>query len=94
MTAAAAVAAADPTGALIQYGALGILAALGVLAVRVLFTQLNANATREQARADRLEEELRKANADLQDKVLPVLAAAQQVMTSAMDVIRDERRSG
>lgn len=89
---AATTATIDPTGSLVQFGALGILAALAVAAVRVLFTQITANAERDRLRADRLEEELRKANTDLQDKTLPALAAAQQVITSAMEMLRDERR--
>ncbi len=93
MLAVVTAAAADPTSSLVQFGALGILAALAVAAVRVLFTQITANAERDRARADRLEEELRKANADLQDKTLPALASAQQVITAAMDMLREDRRT-
>lgn len=90
----AALAATDPTGGgLLQYGAIGILALLALAAVRVLFRQANEAAARDRARADRLEEELRKANAAMQDKALTTLAAATQAIQAALEVLGDERRS-
>lgn len=79
-----AAVAGDPAGQLVQYGALGLLALLAILAVRVLFTQQTAAAARDQARADRLEQELRAQTAVVQDKVLPVLS-------SAIELIREMR---
>lgn len=84
--------AADTGGVLLQYGAIGAIALLALLAVRVLFSQITSNAAADRARADRLEEELRRTNADIQDKVLVTLAAAQQAISVALETMREDRR--
>lgn len=87
--------AADPASELLQYGALGLLAMLAIYAVRVLFTQQTAAAERDRARGDRLEEELRASNAAMQEKVLPVLSAAIELIRDqerAIELIRDQER--
>jgi hypothetical protein len=80
--------------ALVQYGALGVLALCAVIAVRVLFQQITANALKDRERADRLEEQLRAVNASLQDKALPAIVAATATISAAMDVLRrgEDRR--
>ena len=83
---------ADPTAALVQYGAVGLIALLALGAVRVLFSQITSNAAADRARADRLEEELRRTNSDIQDKVLVTLAAAQQAISVALETMREDRR--
>lgn len=81
----------DVTGALIEYGALGLLAILLVIAVRVLFARVAAAADAERARADRNEEELRKLHAAVQEKYLTTLAEATRVMGEALTQMREDR---
>lgn len=84
MTVLVAQAASDATGSLLQYGAVGIVAVLALLAVRVLFTRLTAQLDRETARADRLEQELRALNAKVQEDFVPVLVDATRALASAL----------
>lgn len=78
--------------ALIQYGALGVIAALALGAVRVLFQrEVNAHDL-ERQRADRLEEELRKLNNTIQDRYIVTLAEATRVMGEVLDYLRRENR--
>lgn len=79
----------DPVGALLQYGALGILAALSILAVRVLFAEQRKAHDREQQRADRLEQELRQLNKDVQELVMPAVTKSTEAITEAMRLFRD-----
>jgi hypothetical protein len=69
---------------LIQYGAIGIIALLALAAVRVLFARVTAAADQERARADRLEEELRKLNADIQERYLTTLSEASRAIAAAL----------
>lgn len=83
----------DPTGgSLLQYGAIGILATFAIVVARVLFKQNSENAARDRARADRLEEELRKTNQAIQDKALTTLSAATHAITAALEVLGDGRK--
>lgn len=75
---------------LLQYGALGVLALVGILAAKVMFDRLqNANETlreyyqNEKERADRLEEELRLLNQTMRTDYVTVLASASQAMLDA-----------
>jgi hypothetical protein len=80
------------TSALIQYGALGIIAALALAAVRVLFQrEVNAHDL-ERQRADRLEEELRRLNTTVQDRYVTTLGDATKVMSEVLDYLRREDR--
>ena len=80
------------TSALIQYGALGIIAALALAAVRVLFQrEVNAHDL-ERKRADRLEEELRRLNTTVQDRYVTTLGDATKVMGEVLDFLRREDR--
>lgn len=68
----------------IQYGALGVIALLALLAVRVLFARVTATADLERARADRLEEELRKLNATVQERYVTTLSEATRAIAAAL----------
>lgn len=82
------------TTALIQYGAVGLLAILALGAVRVLFQREVQAHDAAQKRADRLEEELRQHNATVQERYLTTLAEATRVMSDVLETVRsrDERR--
>ncbi len=78
---------------LVQYGAIGIIAFLALLAVRVLFARVTAAADLERQRADRYEEELRKLNADIQERYLTTLSEATRAISAALaDHQRDVKR--
>lgn len=78
---------------LLQYGALGVVALLCLIAVRVLFARVTATADLERARADRLEEELRKLNADIQERYLTTLSEATRAISAALaEQHRDVKR--
>ena len=59
------------TPALVQYGALGVLALFALIATRVLFQQVQKDKERETERADRNEEALREANRAMQERLIP-----------------------
>ena len=73
----------------IQYGALGIIASLALLAVRVLFARVTATADLERARADRLEEELRTLNATIQERYVTTLSEATRAISAALAQQKD-----
>ena len=80
----------DPaTGVLVQYGAVGVVALLALLAVRVLFTKLTATIDRETERADRLEEELRKLNETVRSEYVNAITDANRAIA---DVLAEVRR--
>lgn len=86
-----------PEDVLLQYGALGVLAALALAAVRVLFARVSAHAKSETDRADRLEAEVRRLNDMIQTQYITTLTQATVAMSEAFDAIREinnERRSG
>lgn len=68
----------------IQYGALGVIALLALVAVRVLFARVTATADLERARADRLEEELRKLNLAVQERYVTTLSDATRAISAAL----------
>lgn len=81
-------AAGDPvTGVLVQYGAVGVIAILGILVSRVLFNRLNQALDRETARADRLEAELSKLNETVRTEYVTTLATAAQAIQNANDAV-------
>lgn len=84
---------------LLQYGAVGLIAILALLAVRILFKKTDEAYREATARANRLEAELQKLNDTVQQQYLTVLAQATAAMSEAFDVIkaadgtkRDKRR--
>jgi type II secretory pathway component PulJ len=82
---------ADPLNSLLQYGALGMLALFSLLAVRVLFSQETKAHELDRARADRLEQELRQLNKDVQELVMPAVTKATEAITEAMRLLREHR---
>ena len=76
----------DPAFA--QFGAIGILAALAVAAVRVLFKeQVEAN-KREKERGDRLEQELLRLNEAIRGQYLTTIGDATRAIGDAIAVVR------
>lgn len=82
----------DVSATFVQYGALGVIAFLALIAVRVLFQREVKALDHERGRADRLEEELRKLNATIQDKYVGTLSEATRVMGDVLDSLKDNRR--
>lgn len=69
---------------LAQYGALGFVALLAVAAVKVLFGREVQALDLERKRADRLEAELAKANAAMQELCVGTLAEATRAISNAL----------
>lgn len=78
--------AADTSSVFIQYGALGAVALLALGAVRVLFQREVKALDLERARADRLEDELRKQNSAIQERYMSTLAEANRVMGDLLEM--------
>jgi hypothetical protein len=76
----------------LQYGAVGILAAVAMLAARVMWNRLLDAIDRERARADRLEEQLRKQNELIQERFVVTLQESSRAIQEAMTVVRERRR--
>lgn len=78
-----------------QYGAVGVLASAAMFWAWTLYKQAQDNMKRERDRADRLESEIAKLNADIHGKYIPVLTRVTDVM---QDFLRsasyDDRRRG
>lgn len=85
-----AQAGTDPLNSLLQYGALGMLALFALLAVRVLFSQETKAHELDRARADRLEQELRQLNKDVQELVMPAVTKSTEAITEAIRLLRDK----
>jgi hypothetical protein len=83
------IAGPDPVSAvLIQYGAVGAVAIMALAAVRVLYLRMADALEREQARADRYEEELRKLNETVRTEYLVTLAKATEAISDALAAVR------
>lgn len=80
--AAASSTGIDISQPLVQYGAVGILASAAMFWAWTLYKQAQDNMKRERDRADRLEAEIAKLNADIHGKYIPVL-------TRVTDVLQD-----
>lgn len=76
----------DPS-LLAQYGAIGIIAAMALFAVRVLFQRMIAAYDREKERADRLEEELRSMNELIRDRYLASMTRATVTVAEANQAV-------
>lgn len=74
--------------ALLQYGAVGVLALFCLLAVRVLFTKLIEDLKSEKERGDRLEKELLELNKTTREKVVTVLSDATRAIADALAAVR------
>lgn len=79
----------DTTPILAQYGALGVLVIVAGFAVRVLFQRSTEAYEREKQRADRMEAEVQRLNAIIQDKMLPILHEATKAIS---DALQEQRR--
>jgi hypothetical protein len=79
-------------GALLQYGALGILALMALAAVRVLFTRMSATLDQANQRADRLEEELRRLNETIRTEYAATIARAAQAVADSQRAVTDASR--
>lgn len=88
---------ADPisTG-LLQYGAVGILALVGLLAVWILWKRIDKIYDEiyeaEHERADRLEKELRELNKLITGEFSGLLARAAEVLREVTDMLRHRDR--
>lgn len=80
--------------ALLQYGAIGVIALIALLAVRVLFNRLAAALDRETTRADRLEAELRELHNAIRTDYTDKLAEAMRQVADANRAMAEVRRRG
>lgn len=69
---------------LAQYGALGVMVMAAGVAIRILFQRETAAYERERGRADRMEAEVQRLNNLIQEKMLPILHDATQVISEAL----------
>lgn len=83
--------AIDTPSILYQYGAIGVVLLGAAYAVKALFAREVQALERERERADRMEAEIRRLNAVIQDKFVPVLSAATKTISEALS---DQRRRG
>jgi len=81
--------ALNPDTIYAQYGAIGLVAALSVWAVRIMYARLLAAYEREKDRADRLEEELRKLNEMIRTDYVNTISRASSAMSDANRAIAD-----
>lgn len=80
---------ADPIdAAFLQYGAVGLVALIALIAVRVLFRRETEAYEREKNRADRLEAELTKLNTAIQERYLLALQDATRAVADALNKMR------
>lgn len=87
-----AQAGAEVTSVFVQYSALGVIALLALGAVRVLFQREVKALDLERQRADRLEDELRRLNATVQERYMSTLTEATRVMGDVLDAQRAKPR--
>jgi dihydrodipicolinate synthase/N-acetylneuraminate lyase len=73
---------------LLQDGAIGCIAVLAIIAVKVMFNQTQKTFDRERERADRLEEELRRLNDMVRSEYLNTISAATRAIADALAAIR------
>jgi uncharacterized iron-regulated membrane protein len=84
---------ADATSTLIAaWGIPGVFVAVLGGVVVVLYRQITSNAKADREAREKAEERERQSHADLVDKVMPALANVQQVLTAAIEAMRDARR--
>jgi hypothetical protein len=81
----------DPTGILVQYGALGVLTIIALGAVKVLFSREIQAHQRETERADREHEENVRLNSITIERVLPAVISAGQAVAECVTLIRSVR---
>lgn len=74
------------------WGAPGALLLISLGAIAVLYRQITSNAKSDRERAEKAEERERQSHADLVDKVMPALSNVQNVLSAAIEAMRDARR--
>ena len=84
--------ATEADASLLQYGAIGIIAAIALGAVRVLFKRETTAYDREKDRADRLEAELTKLNSAIQERYLVALNDATRAVADALTKLTQMKR--
>ncbi len=72
----------------LQYGALGAVTLMCLLAIRVMYGQFQRNADRERERADRLEEQLRILNETIRSEYITTIATATRAIADALAAVR------
>lgn len=75
-----------------QYGAIGVIAVLALVAVRYLFKREAEAFDRERARADRLEAELAKLNDLVRTMYVTTLSDATRAIGDALATVRRQPR--
>lgn len=82
----------DPTTAVfVQYGALGVITLVALLAVRHLFAELRRDMERETARADRNELALRELNEAVQERIIPAALDMVSTTKALIELMAQER---
>lgn len=79
------------TDVFVQYSALGAVALLALLAVRVLYMREAAALDLERKRRDEAEAELRAMNLKMQDTIVPILTEATRVISEVLEQTRERR---
>jgi hypothetical protein len=79
---------ADAAPIFLQYGAIGAIALLALIAVKVMFDRLNEEAAYHKQRADRYEIELRQLNETVRTEYLGTLAKATEAISDALAAVR------
>lgn len=74
--------------AFLQYGALGAVTLMSLMAIRVMYAQFQKNADQERARADRLEEQLRELNETIRSEYITTIATATRAIADALAAVR------
>lgn len=80
------------TSVFLQYGALGCIALLALLAVRVLYNRAAEDLQYHRSRADRLEDELRALNASMREQLIQVIGPATEAIGDALKALEAPRR--
>lgn len=75
----------------LQYGAIGAMALVCLIAVRVLFAQVVADKQRETNRADRAEEALSDLNRAVRDQVMPAVQDMTATAKALIELTAHER---
>lgn len=86
--------AASTQDALLQYGAIGLIAALALMAVRYLFQRQVQAHERDIARADRAEQQLRELNELIRDQLVVQLTRATDAASRAAELLGRPPREG
>jgi len=77
---------------LVQYGAVGVLALVGLIAAAVLWKRISLIVDAERARADRLETELLALNKLISSELSGHLVRATEAMREVTDMLRHRDR--